>query len=369
MFDAKDYLAIFHVSVLFITVAIAVLIIQKSRLGKAVNVMHAGLALLIIVFLGTRPLDGIFTDMMLYAARYESARIRDLNFSTDTLFIYINYLMSDLLVLDVSYFFFFCSFIYVVFLAIAMNKAHRESGLVALLCFTGSFCFFAYGTNTIRAGMAASAAILAFSYHKKWPVMLLLMFAAVNLHASVTLPVLLFIFCRTYNNPFIFAMFWLACLAANVVIGESITAYFAKLIPVFNDEDMRLSNYSLGGGGGKGGFRWDFILYSVLPILVSWLLAEKKAKAIGFYRSLLCTYIGANAFWLLFMYAAYSDRIAYLSWFILPWLMIYPYLPSEEQPDGLGKRLALPGAESRLILLLIGHFLFTFLFWFVRRNM
>ena len=41
---------------------------------------------------------------------------------------------------------------------------------------------------------------------------------------------------------------------------------------------------------------------------------------------MLCTYTFTNSVWMLCMYAEYTNRIAYLSWFMYPFVLIYPLI-------------------------------------------
>lgn len=368
MIPAEYYLTIYNILILIVTAATALFIIQKVSASGTASPVYLGFVVLIITFIGTRPIDGAFVDMVTYANRYEAIKIRDLNFSSDFLFLTINLVMSAFLQIDVHGFFLLCAFIYIIMPAIAMRRVHGDAALVALVCIVGSFQFFAYGVNTIRSGMAASVAILAFSFDRKYLFMLLFSLVAFSLHSSLLLPILFFIISGFFDNLLFFVFFWLLCLTLSIVYGESMTTYIASFTPEMIDGDDRLARYSLGGGADKGGFRWDFIFYSITPILASWFLADKKAKADLLYRRLICTFIGTNAFWLLLIYAAYSDRIAYLSWFILPWVTVFPFLPNRAQPDGLGNKLSKPSEEFKLSILLFSHFLFTFLFWIIRSN-
>jgi hypothetical protein len=59
-------------------------------------------------------------------------------------------------------------------------------------------------------------------------------------------------------------------------------------------------------------------------------------------------------------YAAYSDRFAYLSWFMLPWIITYPFTPRKFVRNSAG---IMPVRKLRLGLLaaaLLAHFAFTF---------
>ena len=85
-----------------------------------------------------------------------------------------------------------------------------------------------------------------------------------------------------------------------------------------------------GNDGTKGGFRIDFIIYSAAPVVVGWYALFKKKLQLSFlYKNLLNLYICLNAIWMLCMYAEFTNRIAYLSWFLYPIVLIYPFLQEQ----------------------------------------
>jgi len=76
------------------------------------------------------------------------------------------------------------------------------------------------------------------------------------------------------------------------------------------------------------GFRYDFLLYSSVPIILG-LISYKKINIRDkdkLYFLLLNTYIIANAFWVLIIEANYSNRFASLSWILWPFITIYPII-------------------------------------------
>ena len=94
-----------------------------------------------------------------------------------------------------------------------------------------------------------------------------------------------------------------------------------------------------------------------MPVIISYIWADIRARNDAFYRRLLCTYLATNAFWLLAMYAAFSNRFAYLSWFMMPWLIVYPFIPNND------KTKSIPSVRvNRFAAMIIGQFALTYLF-------
>ena len=73
-------------------------------------------------------------------------------------------------------------------------------------------------------------------------------------------------------------------------------------------------------------FRWDFLLYSFSAIAIAYYYIIKRRFKDSFYDTLFGIYAIGNAFWILVIRANFTNRFAYLSWFLLPAIIIYPLL-------------------------------------------
>jgi hypothetical protein len=315
---------------------------------------------IIVLLIGTRPISGAFVDMTTYAQAYELAQNRGfISFESDWAFSGMLQMLARQF--DVGVFFFICAVLYVVPLAIASRLTHQNWAGAALLCMTGAFSFFAYGVNGLRQGIATSFIVLGIALWRRKLMAALVLTIAVGMHKSVLATIVAFLLASVITLPALYAIIWLTCLTISFIYGEGISAVILGLLPV--GEDARFETYSQGQGADRGGFRADFILYSIVPIIVSYLFGDTKIKEAKFYRVLLSTYLITNSFWLLSMYAAYSNRFAYLSWCILPWVVITPLIPNYTE---LGSK---PGAmPSRPILVglaLCAHYAFTYFMFFV----
>lgn len=188
-----------------------------------------------------------------------------------------------------------------------------------------SLGFFAYGTNTMRAGLALSFFVLGLSFYPNKTKLVLLWLIAVGLHKSLVIPISAFFVAMMVPKPkFLFAG-WFGCLGLSLLFGnqiqEMIGGYFAEA------EDARVANYLLGESDiYRQGFRWDFIAYSLIPVVVGFWLRKKQFFDDRFFNLLLGTYIVANGFWLLVIRIPYSDRVAFLSWVLFPMVILYPLL-------------------------------------------
>lgn len=312
------------------------------------------------LFLGTRPISGVFVDMTTYAEAYALLENRGQeSFVSDWAFSGLMGVMAGRF--DVGTFFLVCSVLYIAPLAIVSFISHRAWAAPAFICMVGAFSFFTYGVNGIRQGIATSLAILAIALVRRWGWAALIMTLAVGMHQSTLAIAVAFLACVVMAWPAFYAGIWTICLLISAIWGDFSPKLVFGLLPMM--ENDRAENYLLGQGWDRGGFRLDFVAYSILPVLISYLAADKQLRAGLFYRRLLCTYLLVNSLWLLCMEAAFSNRFAYLSWCMLPWVVIYPLLPNTNDPESA--RITSPPRIGLLSAALIAHYSFTYFMFYV----
>lgn len=208
---------------------------------------------------------------------------------------------------------------------IAGKRIFLEKASLYFFAMTVSLGFFSYGTNTLRAGLALSFWVLALSFYPQRLKMLLLALIAVGIHKSTLIPVAAFASAFLVPRPRLLAVGWIGCLCISLAFGEQIQAYFGNFF--IEAEDTRVSGYLLGESSRyEMGFRWDFVAYSLIPIVIGLWLRKGEFFCDRFFNLVFGTYIIANGFWLLVIRMPYSDRVAYLSWFLFPIIILYPLL-------------------------------------------
>ena len=221
-----------------------------------------------------------------------------------------------------TYFFVVTAFVYVGMYLLAAKRISRQYSFLMFLMILSTFQFYAYGTNTLRAGLAVSILMLALTYYRQPTKMYLLMIVALSIHFSMMIPVAAAIVSKYYNKPRFFFYFWCFCVLLSAVSGSFFQTLFLNLGLV---EDTRVSYFNVTEQiVYKTGFRVDFIIYSCVPIVLGALYRIKKGFRDKFYEFIYGTYIIANAFWLLVIRMNFTDRVAYLSWFLYPILLLYP---------------------------------------------
>ncbi|MBR5074870.1 MAG: EpsG family protein [Bacteroidales bacterium] len=356
---------------IFLTVMLVAVIVHFYRIypmdtdtlldRRKPTVFIAILVVAIVLFLGLRPVSGrAFGDTATYAAVYmlmaDDMLIPD--FSTgDWLFSYIMYSSSK--VMSIQYFFLIIEILYIVPVYIACRRLSPENSTTLMIFFLTAFSFFSYGTNGIRNGAAASIFILALSFLKgDRPVdkilFVLIALLAYNLHHSMALPIMAVVAAYFIRNPKLMFYFWGASIVVSLTIGGSISDIFSGL-----GFDDRLNNYISGETVDdlvvKDVFRWDFLLYSAMPVVLGWYVIFRRRIYTRTYSILLGTYIYANAFWVMVIRAAFSNRFAYLSWCIYPIVLAYPMLVMPVWKDKPGLKLG---------IIMVGHMAFTIFMWY-----
>lgn len=347
----QEYTLLFH-NILWIFVAASVIQMQTLQLGSYANIAFMRctgplLLLFTLLYIGLRPIHAIFVDMTTYAATFHNYKYGIMpTIIKDPVFHYFTLACSK--IIGVDSFFFLCATLYIAPLYIACKKWFGEYWPYALLFIIGSLSFWSYGVNGIRNGIAASLFILALSRETR-TFQILWIVLAIGFHKSMMLPALGFLLTQTYNNPKWYSAFWVACIFASLFGG----GFWANLIANIGLEDNRISFFTDSMGSGKfskAGFRWDFLMYSATAICAGWYYIAIKKFDDKFYLQIFNTYIFANAFWLLVIRANYSNRFAYLSWFMIALIIIYPLLTNNIIKN-----------QHRIVgLILVAYFSFTY---------
>ena len=135
------------------------------------------------------------------------------------------------------------------------------------------------------------------------------------------------------------------------------TNFFAGL--GFDDRMSQYSTSEYDDQFSQTGFRWDFLAYSAMPVWLTWYVTKKAEKERALYGDtieeaetnitgagriadahsmrvfniLATTYILANSFWVMVIRAAFSNRFAYLSWFLYPVVLAYGVIRLHIWPD------------------------------------
>ncbi|KAB1071273.1 EpsG family protein [Tamlana haliotis] len=277
--------------------------------------------ILIILYIGLRPISGrYFADMRTYANTFlYYAKGGELKTEKDLFFeIFIKLCTS---IMTVQNFFLVCAILYIYPMYRVSKTFFKEYWFYSFLLFVVSFSFWPYAVNGIRNGIATSIFLLAISFYKQKPIMITFLVLSALFHKTLLLPIFAFAITLLYSNPKTYLILWVLAIPLSLGLGSFWEAIFTSL----GFADDRIGGYLSNGGGGSK-FRFDFLFYSSFPLISGCYYVFKKEFQDKLYNQLFCTYLISNAFWILVIRAAFSNRFAYLSWFLMSLIIIYPLL-------------------------------------------
>lgn len=332
MIPANLYNTVFLYSVIILTL-ISFATIPKSFVGikRGVNNLIPTMVICVVyaIWMGARPMSGTyFGDTPTYARSFDLMREGyTLNFEGEWVWEYFMSVCARFM--DASAFFTVVDIGYFGFTLWACKRMAPNNVLVAMLFCMGAFSFFTYGTNGIRNGLACSMILLFLSYltgSKKDKIFAgIIAFIAFNVHHTTALPIMMGIVSLFFIRSFKWAYtFWILSIIISLVAGGWITSFFAGL--GFDDRLSYLSSNTYSTQFSHLGFRWDFLIYSMMPIILGYYVIYKRGIRNSTYEILLNTYTLSNAFWIMVIRASFSNRFAYLSWFMYPIVLAYPLL-------------------------------------------
>ena len=320
------YLNLCFFLVLFTLFHTYVLDINNPKNLRFINFFGYGLLFSLIIYIGQRPASAAFGDTINYYRAYTaySKGAKILTVHDYGWHVFMKFMSG---IASVHTFFSICAFIYIFPLYKISKQYFKEYWYYAFIMFVVSYSFWTYGVNGVRNGAACSLFLWGVCYQNKKVLMAFFFFIAVLFHKTTLLPIGAFILTLIYNNPKVYFKAWLVCIPLSLALGSVWVSLFANL--GFGDDD-RLAGYLTSeaeeGTFSQTGFRWDFLFHSSFAIAAGYYFVFKKNFNDPIYNRLLNTYFVCNGFWILVINANYSNRFAYLSWFMMAIVVIYPFL-------------------------------------------
>lgn len=301
---------------------------------KMMSFIGAFLFLFVLFYMGTRPVAFVFGDMLNYADGFQKAQLDpSLEVTKEYFFGYFTKFSAQ--IMDVREYFFVVCFIYVVPYYFFTKKYFGEYWYIPLLMIFGSFSFWSFGTNGIRNGMGTSIFIIAlYFYDRNKILMYILMLVSYQFHNSLMISIGAFLISGLYKNPKVYLYIWLAAIPLSVAGG----GFWENLFGSLGLGDDRVNDYMTASKDYQTsvsitGFRWDFVLYSASAVFAGYYYIIKRGFKDSFYTHLWGTYMIANAFWILVIRANFSNRFAYLSWFLMAIVIAYPLFKVKFWPE------------------------------------
>jgi hypothetical protein len=302
-----------------------------------------------VFYMGFRPISGrYFGDTGTYNSYFVGYQNGgSILVESDYLFHAFTFLCSK--IMSASVYFFVCALLYVVPMYYISKKWFKAYWGYAFLFLVVSFSFWSAGTNGVRSAIATSFVLLAFS-RKNILYKVLWFSLAIGFHKSMLLPIAAYGLTFLVKNPKWFFYGWLLCIPLSLAGGGFWETLFAGLI-----EDDRVSYLTDGNVNDDNfsstAFRWDFLLYSFTAVFAAYYFIYKRKFKNENYNRLASIYLTTNAFWILVIRANFSNRFAYLSWFMLGLIIIYPLI----------SKIIIQDQNKKTGYILLAYFGFTFL--------
>jgi len=327
------YGTVFLYAVLIMTLIVASNLSKQSyqsiRLGNNNTDIAIVVWIVFALWIGFRPMSTAFGDSVFYSHSYHLMQqnlLNNIGDSSDWLWDLFASTCSR--VMDVSYFFTLVAIGYFGFTLLSCKILVGNNVFAGYLFMLGSISIFSYSTNGIRNGFACSIVLVAIALiaisKKNLVFSVLLALISVNIHKSTLLPLVCLLVSLFVVKSFKWSYtFWILSILISLIAGGPLTSFFAGL--GFDDRLSYLSSMDTEKFS-RTGFRWDFLLYSMMPIILGYYTVIKRGIYDHAYLILLNTYTLSNAFWIMVIRANYSNRFAYLSWFMYPIVLAYPLL-------------------------------------------
>ena len=297
------------------------------------------IALIMSVWFANRPLaSNAFGDTGAYANGYTGTDPYDVKFSwTGEWFWQWLMVACKLLGLDYVGWFAVIYAIYVFGALTCVKILMPNKTMLGMIFVWTSLMYYSFSINGIRNGMACHMLLIGFALILKGGVKFLpgagLCLLAFGTHRSTMLPIAAFVVGRYILKDAKYAVyFWLLSIPVSLVAGGAVTSFFAGL--GFDDRMAGYTNPNADMSGfSHSGFRWDFLFYSMWPVVMTWVNCVKRQCDDNWYRVLSITYCLSNAFWVMVIRASFSNRFAYLSWFLYPIIIAYPLVNIDTWED------------------------------------
>lgn len=312
---------------------------QKILYAESSPMQLAALILTLSVtfFLGLRPVSSVFIDTVMYSFNYERIEMVYRPVSLNTEWLWTNFtIFCKSVGLNVNEYFLLIEFGYIGGMFIFAWKKMKTNLWLMMLFFLIAFQAYNFATNGIRNGLACSIELIALAFFadaedskfSKY-FSFFLMFLAMGIHRSTLLPTVAAFATYYYVKDTKLAIrFWLASIAISLVAGNLVEQLFISL--GFDDRMEQYSSAHMTEGMAENfsatGFRWDFLLYSSAPVAMIWYVTRYRHFTDRAYTMFANTYLLCNAFWIMVIRSTFSNRFAYLSWFLYPIVIAYPLL-------------------------------------------
>lgn len=304
--------------------------IPRNYIDDENNLYSSILLLITILFIGLRDPLGSWKylgDTATYTNMFSEISWEKLSNSRDFGFDFFMYFCAQ--IMTVRWFYLLCATLYAGLPYLAFKKWFGNRAWMALLAYVVTLSFWSFGINGLRNGLGAAFFIYGISLINNPLKMSIWFILSMSLHKSMLLPIGAFLLTRYVQNSIFFIRIWLLAIPVAFFYGNNMEAFINNVFGFIGLSDRRTENLfvnELDGQAVSRSFRLDFIIYSSVAVILGYYYVIKKKFDNKFYSRLLNTYLIANSVWILMIYATYTNRTAYLSWFLMPILLLYPLM-------------------------------------------
>lgn len=337
MISIENYIPLYYIAITLVLIFSLIPILLRGDISRLNFKLPIVLLLLIVIcIIGFRDPYGDWRylgDTFAYTLKYLDMESGNFEFINDPIFYGFMYFFSNTLSLNVTIFYLFCALIYVLLPYYTFKKLSGKYVFFILAVHITSFSFLGFGINGLRNGLATSVFLYALKFaSSKKLYFYFIAILSVFVHSSMILPFTVFIFCMYIKNTKNYILFWLTSIITSLVFGNQIQLFFEsylKFINFFNVDKILTQVYSSSSSITTQSdiltFRFDFVIYSAFPVWIGYLYIYKFKLKDVFFEWIFNSYLLINSIWIIQMYRPFTNRFAYLSWFVIP-LFIYPLL-------------------------------------------
>ena len=240
---------------------------------------------------------------------------------------------------------------------ITFKKWFGNYTIYIFIVYVTAFSFLPFGINGLRNGLASAFFIYGLGLaDRKW-LRYAMFLLSVSFHMGMLLPVVAYFVTTKFSNPKKFLAVWLLAIPISYMLGGSLEDIVLKIFGENNflHDERAMTYFSDESEIEKvaNQFRIDFILYSSVAVFMGYWAIVKKGYDNKLYKKIYGLYVIANTVWIFLIYAPYTNRIAYLSWFIMPIIITAPFISDIKH--------SIPNNKRKLLYVMLGSIIFTIL--------
>lgn len=293
---------------------------------------------------------------------------------TDPLFTLLNWLVGQISAAPAALFaatfsIYICGFI------VAVNRLVGPVKTISVVMAYSMYPYFiAYGVSGLRQGLSLvflliGIVCLAQAQRKAWIWLLIgplwhsgswLAVGVIGLHQLLY---------RYVHNPRIRLIVVAAAFAGVTFlsvsgINQDLMQRLLDYLTIQKSHQIYFEDAASQGIAYRTGFRLDFYLFSLVPVLTGWLMSRKidstRKPALMWWLTL---YLALNMLYHLFSFAPFSDRFASFSWFLMPLIVFLQVWHSRRPRLIFNVTLGIICINILMLQFYTGHFLIEPAWW------